>query len=177
MYSTLERNLQVSLRVSKILTPDTWDVIIALRDVVQFKRVCRWTCHGRRFIYVKVDVIAYKTVSNPSSHLCVLRDSSHLNLRCAIIIFLCSLRIVHCKVCDKMDQMWPSCDPRDVRFNYQALPRFAEQGPTLAGPDMFNGPQAVMPPVYMNSAAGFYSHGQVSMLRCRLLPFYLKHTE
>ncbi|XP_051902240.1 protein pop-1-like [Hippocampus zosterae] len=56
--------------------------------------------------------------------------------------------------------MWPSCDPRDVRFNYQALPRFAEQGPTLAGADMFNGPQAVMPPVYMNSAAGFYSHGQ-----------------
>ncbi|XP_077449014.1 uncharacterized protein LOC144068389 [Stigmatopora argus] len=54
-----------------------------------------------------------------------------------------------------MDQIWPSCDPRDVRFNYQALPRFPEQGP-----DMFNGAQAVMPQVYMNNAAGFYNHGQ-----------------
>ncbi|XP_061904405.1 transcription factor 7-like 1-B [Entelurus aequoreus] len=55
-----------------------------------------------------------------------------------------------------MDQMWSGCDPRDVRFNYQTLPRFGEQGPpAIAAPDMFN-----MQPMYMNSTAGYYNHGQ-----------------
>ncbi|XP_061660557.1 uncharacterized protein LOC133492428 isoform X3 [Syngnathoides biaculeatus] len=54
----------------------------------------------------------------------------------------------------------PECHPRPMLPTFPVGSRFSQPAAMMTGPNMYNVPQQIRPPVHLNSHAGFHNHSQ-----------------
>ncbi|XP_019713065.1 uncharacterized protein LOC109507825 isoform X2 [Hippocampus comes] len=59
-----------------------------------------------------------------------------------------------------MHPIRPECHPRPMLPTFPVGPRFSQPATMMTGPNMYNVPQQIRPPVHLNSHAGFHNHSQ-----------------
>ncbi|XP_051910697.1 uncharacterized protein LOC127593345 [Hippocampus zosterae] len=59
-----------------------------------------------------------------------------------------------------MHPIRPECHPRLMLPTFPVGPRFSQPATMMTGPNMYNVPQQIRPPVHLNSHAGFHNHSQ-----------------
>ncbi|XP_061660555.1 uncharacterized protein LOC133492428 isoform X1 [Syngnathoides biaculeatus] len=59
-----------------------------------------------------------------------------------------------------MHPIRPECHPRPMLPTFPVGSRFSQPAAMMTGPNMYNVPQQIRPPVHLNSHAGFHNHSQ-----------------
>ncbi|KAM9775096.1 uncharacterized protein ACBT44_002354 isoform 1-T1 [Syngnathus typhle] len=60
-----------------------------------------------------------------------------------------------------MHPIRPECHPRPMLPTFPVGPRFSQPATMMTGPNMYNVPQQIRPPVHLNSHAGFHNSQQL----------------